>query len=99
MTARMNEHAVLIKIKIGQAWTLNKLGSPPIVLDEKLSTAMNADHQVKKAAYELPANITDLLLDAVCAVDAECRCVFASAACDRIFVYAPTEMIGRVLIE
>src|SRR3569832_597052 len=28
MIARMNEHSVLIKIKTGQAWTLNKLGSP-----------------------------------------------------------------------
>ena len=60
---------------------------------------MNDDPQVKKAAYELPANFTDLLLDAVCAVDAEGRFVFASAACERIFGYAPTEMIGRVMIE
>src|SRR3569832_1205202 len=89
MTARMNEHAVLIKIKIGQAWTLNKLGSPPFVLDEKLSPAMNDDPQVKKAANKHPANFTDLLLDAVCAVDAEGRFVFASAACERIFGYAP----------
>src|SRR3569833_1780450 len=60
---------------------------------------MNDDPQVKKAAYELPANFTDLLLDAVCAVDAEGRFVFDSAACERIFGYAPTEMIGRVMIE
>src|SRR3569833_3300896 len=60
---------------------------------------MNDDPQVKKAAYELPAYFTDLLLDAVCAVDAEGRFVFASAACERIFGYAPTEMIGRVMIE
>src|SRR3569832_1868969 len=60
---------------------------------------MNDDPQVKKAAYELPANFTDLLLDVVCAVDAEGRFVFASAACERIFGYASTEMIGRVMIE
>src|SRR3569832_1429030 len=60
---------------------------------------MNDDPQVKNAAYELPANFTDLLLDAVCAVDAEGRFVFASAACERIFGYATTEMIGRVMIE
>jgi diguanylate cyclase (GGDEF)-like protein/PAS domain S-box-containing protein len=43
--------------------------------------------------------VLDLLLDAVCAVDAEGRFVFASAACERIFGYTPEEMIGRNIIE
>lgn len=45
------------------------------------------------------ASFTDLLLDAVCMVDAGGRFVFASAACERIFGYTPQEMIGRVMID
>jgi len=40
-------------------------------------------------------SVLDLLLDAVCLVDAEGRFVFASAACERIFGYGPGELIGR----
>lgn len=40
-------------------------------------------------------NVMDLLLDAVCLVDAEGRFVFVSAAGERIFGYTPDEMIGR----
>lgn len=43
--------------------------------------------------------VLDLLLDAVCVVDAEGRFVFVSAACKRIFGYTPEEMIGRNMIE
>lgn len=52
-----------------------------------------------KKAVKLPVNFTDLLLDAVCVVDADGRFVFTSAACERIFGYTPQEMIGRVMIE
>ncbi|MBA5604137.1 diguanylate cyclase [Duganella sp. FT3S] len=45
------------------------------------------------------ANFADLLLDAVCMVDAAGRFVFASAACERIFGYTPEEMQGRVMID
>ncbi|MBK1713281.1 diguanylate cyclase domain-containing protein [Rubrivivax gelatinosus] len=45
------------------------------------------------------ANVIDLLLDAVCVVDAEGRFVFVSAAGERIFGYTPQEMIGRPMIE
>lgn len=45
------------------------------------------------------ASFIDLLLDAVCAVDAEGRFVFVSAACERIFGYTPDELIGRRMIE
>ncbi len=43
--------------------------------------------------------VMDLLLDAVCVVDADGRFVFASAACERIFGYTPAEMAGRRMIE
>jgi len=45
------------------------------------------------------ANVLDLLLDAVCVVDRDGRFVFTSAAVERIFGYAPAEMIGRRMIE
>lgn len=45
------------------------------------------------------ASYLDLLLDAVCAVDAHGRFVFVSAACERIFGYTPRELIGRSMIE
>lgn len=45
------------------------------------------------------ANVMDLLLDAVCMVDAEGRFVFVSAAGQRIFGYTPEEMIGRQMID
>ncbi|WP_198962627.1 sensor domain-containing protein [Mangrovitalea sediminis] len=42
-------------------------------------------------------NVMDLLLDAVCLVDADGYFVFASAACERIFGYPPEEMVGRCI--
>jgi diguanylate cyclase (GGDEF)-like protein/PAS domain S-box-containing protein len=45
------------------------------------------------------ASYIDLLLDAVCAVDKQGRFVFVSAACERIFGYAPDELIGQPMIE
>jgi diguanylate cyclase (GGDEF)-like protein/PAS domain S-box-containing protein len=41
----------------------------------------------------------DLLLDAVCAVDADGRFVFVSAAVERILGYTPQELIGRRMID
>lgn len=43
--------------------------------------------------------IIDLLLDAVVIVDAEGRYVYVSAAYERIFGYAPEEVIGRQMIH
>ena len=45
------------------------------------------------------ASFIDLLLDAVCAVDADGRFVFVSAACERVFGYTADELIGRPMIE
>jgi diguanylate cyclase (GGDEF)-like protein/PAS domain S-box-containing protein len=49
--------------------------------------------------YAPLANFIDLLLDAICVVDAEGYFVFVSAACERIFGYPPEEMIGKAMIE
>lgn len=43
--------------------------------------------------------ILDLLLDAICVVDAEGRYVFVSAAFERIFGYTPDEVIGKSMID
>lgn len=41
----------------------------------------------------------DLLLDAICVVDAEGRFVYVSAASERIFGYTPAELIGMPMID
>jgi diguanylate cyclase (GGDEF)-like protein/PAS domain S-box-containing protein len=46
-----------------------------------------------------PANIVDFLLDAVCMVDAQGCFVYVSAAFERIFGYAPEEVVGRPMLE
>lgn len=45
------------------------------------------------------STILDLLLDAVCVVDAQGYFVFASAACEAIFGYTPQEMVGRRMLD
>jgi len=54
---------------------------------------------MKTSRYAPPDKIMDLLLDAVCVVDMQGRFVFVSAASERIFGYAPEEMIGRPMID
>jgi len=45
------------------------------------------------------ASVIDLLLDAICVVDAQGHLVYVSAACERIFGYKPEEMVGKQMIE
>jgi diguanylate cyclase (GGDEF)-like protein/PAS domain S-box-containing protein len=45
------------------------------------------------------ATVLDLLPDAVCVVDGDGRFLFASASFERIFGYAPAEVIGRPIFE
>lgn len=51
--------------------------------------------------YERPhlASFTDLLLDAVCVVDEDGYLRYISAASERIFGYAPAEMVGRLMFD
>lgn len=49
--------------------------------------------------YAHLTSFIDLLLDAICVVDAQGRFVFVSAACERIFGYTPDEMIGKAMIQ
>lgn len=54
---------------------------------------------MRKSNYTPDANFIDLLMDAVFAVDADARVVFASAACERIFGYTPDEMVGMNMFD
>jgi len=54
---------------------------------------------MEKNAHPPLHNVMDLLLDAICLVDAQGRFVFVSAACERIFGYTPAEMIGRQMLD
>jgi diguanylate cyclase (GGDEF)-like protein/PAS domain S-box-containing protein len=49
--------------------------------------------------YAALTGFVDMLLDAICVVDAQGRYVFVSAASERIFGYLPQELIGRKMIE
>ncbi|NII10168.1 diguanylate cyclase [Oleiagrimonas sp. C23AA] len=49
--------------------------------------------------HDLLFSAVDLLLDAICIVDAEGRYIFASAAFERIFGYRREEVLGRRMIE
>ncbi|MGH8211843.1 MAG: diguanylate cyclase domain-containing protein [Rhodanobacteraceae bacterium] len=44
-------------------------------------------------------HVLEMLVDAVCIVDPDGHFVYASSACERIFGYAPEEMIGRQMLE
>lgn len=46
-----------------------------------------------------PDTFIDLLLDAICVVDRDGYFLYVSAASERIFGYAPEEMIGRAVID
>ena len=46
-----------------------------------------------------PPNVVDLLLDAVCIVKADSSIVYVSPAFERIFGYAPEEVIGRRMLD
>ena len=54
---------------------------------------------MKTDSCEPLASVVDLLLDAICVVDAQGNFVYASAACERIFGYTPQEMLGKRMIE
>lgn len=45
------------------------------------------------------ADYGDLMLDAICAVDAQGKCVSVTGACERIFGYTPEEMAGKQMLD
>ncbi len=54
---------------------------------------------MKTETHPSLATVLDLMLDAVCVVDAAGRFVYVSAACESVFGYTPEEMLGRQMME
>lgn len=54
---------------------------------------------MEKLAHVPLANVADLLLDAICVVDAEGRYLYVNAAFERIFGYQPAEILGTRMID
>ncbi len=49
--------------------------------------------------YSPSPKVMDLLLDAICVVDAQGRFVYVSGACERIFGYTCEELVGTSMME
>lgn len=52
-----------------------------------------------QGSFQLSTTVMDLLLDAICVVDAQGRFLYVSGACERIFGYQPSELIGRAMLD
>ena len=55
-------------------------------------------YEADRTVPQPPSDLTDLLLDAICMVDAEGRFLAIHGACEAIFGYRPEEMIGKPMI-
>lgn len=55
--------------------------------------------ELEKTSHPPLSTVMDLLLDAICVVDAQGRYLYVSAAYERIFGYTPEEVLGRPMIE
>jgi PAS domain S-box-containing protein len=56
-------------------------------------------HDTATPARLPPEGYKDLLLDAICVVDANGTVVNISGACERIFGYTPAEMVGKNMLD
>lgn len=54
---------------------------------------------MEKEVSTLKSDYGDLMLDAICAVDSQGKCVSVSGACERIFGYRPEEMVGKYMLD
>jgi diguanylate cyclase (GGDEF)-like protein/PAS domain S-box-containing protein len=54
---------------------------------------------MKPADIERLASYVDLMMDAICVVDAQGRFVYVSAAAERIFGYRPEELVGVAMLD
>jgi PAS domain S-box-containing protein len=54
---------------------------------------------MEKEGAALNSGYGELVLDAICAVDAQGRCVSVTGACERIFGYTPAEMAGKQMLD
>lgn len=56
-------------------------------------------HDIEKRGDAASNDYQDLVLDAICAVDAAGTCVFVTGACERIFGYTRAEMVGKQMLD
>lgn len=54
---------------------------------------------MEKEGGTLNRDYGDLMLDAICAVDSQGKCVSVTGACERIFGYTPAEMAGKQMLD
>ncbi|OGB22671.1 MAG: histidine kinase [Burkholderiales bacterium RIFCSPLOWO2_02_FULL_57_36] len=54
---------------------------------------------MEKEGGALKSRYEDLMLDAICAVDSDGRCVSVTGACESIFGYTPAEMVGKRMLD
>ena len=54
---------------------------------------------MEKEGSALKSDYGDLVLDAICVVDSQSKCVSVTGACERIFGYTPAEMVGKQLLD
>lgn len=54
---------------------------------------------MKEEGGALKSGYGDVLLDAICAVDSQGKCISVSGACERIFGYTPEEMAGKFMLD
>lgn len=64
-----------------------------------LTRSFSSSAAMENNSYPPLLAVMDLLLDAICVVDTEGRYLYVSAAYERIFGYAPSEVLGRRMIE
>jgi PAS domain S-box-containing protein len=57
------------------------------------------EHDMEKEGGALKSDYGDLVLDAICVVDAQGRCLSVTGACERIFGYTPAEMAGKQMLD
>jgi PAS domain S-box-containing protein len=54
---------------------------------------------MEKDGDALKSDYGDLMLDAIFVVDAQAECLSVTGACERIFGYTPSEMVGKRMLD
>lgn len=57
------------------------------------------EHDMQTKDRVLTSDYGDLVLDAICVVDAQGKCISVTGACERIFGYTPAEMAGKHMLD
>ena len=57
------------------------------------------EYDMEKDRGALKSDYEDLMLDAIFVVDAHAKCLSVTGACERIFGYTPSEMVGKRMLD